>query len=160
LNQNNFISKTAIIGKNTKIWNLVYIGNSTKIGDNVTVGSLSHIDYNVKIGNNVKIEGLAYIPPHTVIENDVFIGPGVVFTNDPYPPSKKLVSTYVNSGVIICANSTIKPGIKIGKNSVIGMGSVITKSIQDNVVVVGNPAKIIYNRKEYDKRKLKWENKK
>ena len=67
----------------------MYIGNSTKIGDNVTVDSLSHIDYNVKIGNNVKIEGLAYIPPHTVIENDVFIGPGVVFTNDPYPPSKK-----------------------------------------------------------------------
>ncbi len=160
MNQSNFISKTAIIGKDTKIWNLVYIGDSTKIGNNVTIGSLSHIDYNVKIGNNVKIEGLAYIPPHTVIENDVFIGPGVVFTNDPYPPSKKLVGTHVSNGVIICANSTIKAGITIGKNSVIGMGSVITKRIRENVVVVGNPAKIIYNRKEYDKRKLKWENQK
>ena len=116
MNQNNFISKTALIGQNTKIWNLVYIGDSTKIGDNVTIGSLSHIDYNVKIGNNVKIEGLVYIPPHTVIENDVFIGPGVVFTNDPYPPSKKLVGTHVNTGVIICANSTIKAGIIIEKN--------------------------------------------
>ena len=99
-----------------------------------------------------------YIPPHTVIENDVFIGPGVVFTNDPYPPSKKLVGTHVNTGVIICANSTIKAGIIIEKNSVIGMGSVITKNIQENIVVAGNPAKIIYNRTEYDKRKLKWEN--
>jgi acyl-[acyl carrier protein]--UDP-N-acetylglucosamine O-acyltransferase len=85
----NFVSETAKIGKNVKIWHFSYIGNNTKIGDNVSIGSLVHVDYNVKIGDNTRIEGSVYIPPLTTIGKNVFIGPCATFTNDPYPMSPK-----------------------------------------------------------------------
>jgi UDP-3-O-[3-hydroxymyristoyl] glucosamine N-acyltransferase len=58
--QSNFISETAKIGKNVKVWHFSYIGNNSEIGDNVSIGSLVHIDYNVKIGDNTRIEGSVY----------------------------------------------------------------------------------------------------
>ena len=155
-----YISKKAKIGKNVKIWHYVYIGDNTHIGNNVMIGSLSHIDYNVKIGNNTRIEGSVYIPPMTVIGRNVFIGPGATFTNDPYPMSPKMIGTVVNDGAIIAARAVIKPGILIGKNSVVGMGSVVTKDVLEETVVIGHPAKVVYSRKEYDKKKSEWESKK
>ena len=97
----NYVSRTAQIGKNVKIWHFAYVGDKTIIGDNVMVGSLSHIDYNVKIGDNTRIEGSVYIPTLTVIGNNVFIAPGATFTNDPYPMSPKMIGVTVQDGAII-----------------------------------------------------------
>ena len=154
-----YISNTAKIGKNVKIWHYAYVGDNTEIGKNVMIGSLAHIDYNVKIGNNTRIEGSVYIPPLTVIGKNVFIGPGATFTNDPYPMSPKMIGTVVKDGAIIAARAVIKPGILIGKNSVVGMGSVVTKDVPEETVVIGHPAKVVYSRKEYDKKKSEWESK-
>jgi len=137
-----------------------YIGNNTDIGDNVSIGSLVHIDYNVKIGDNTRIEGSVYIPPLTTIGKNVFIGPFVTFTNDPYPMSPRMIGTVVDDGAIIAARAVIKPGILIGKNSVVGMGYVVTKDVPTETVVKGHPAKVVYSRKEYDKKKSEWESKK
>ena len=77
-----------------------------------------------------------------------FCGPSVVFTNIKYPRAnidqrKKYIKTIVQSGATIGANSTIICGITIGTNSFIGAGSVVTKSIKNNTMVYGNPAKYI-----------------
>lgn len=154
---NNYVSKTAKIGKNVKIWHFAYVGDKTIIGDNVMVGSLSHIDYNVKIGDNTRIEGSVYIPPLTVIGNNVFIAPGATFTNDPYPMSPKMIGVTVQDGAIIAARAVIKPGVTIGKKAVVGMGAVVTKDVPSETVVIGNPARIKYTRKEYDEKKAVWE---
>ena len=92
----NYISEKAKIGKDVKIWHFAYVGDDSQIGDNVKIGSLSHVDYDVRIGENTMIEGLVYIPPLSRIGKNVFVGPGAVLTNDPYPPSGKLigVTTY------------------------------------------------------------------
>ena len=153
----NYVSRTAQIGKNVKIWHFAYVGDKTIIGDNVMIGSLAHIDYNVKIGNNTRIEGSVYIPPLTVIGNNVFIAPGATFTNDPYPMSPKMIGVIVEDGAIIAARAVIKPGVTIGKNAVVGMGAVVTKDVPSDTVVIGNPAKIKYTRKEYDEKKTNWE---
>lgn len=153
----NYVSKTAKLGKNVKIWHFAYVGDNTIIGDNVMIGSLSHIDYNVKIGNNTRIEGSVYIPPLTVIGNNVFIAPGATFTNDPYPMSPKMIGVTVEDGAIIAARAVIKPGIIIGKNAVVGMGSVVTKDVPAETVVIGNPARVKYTREEYNKKKSEWE---
>src|SRR5919108_5172971 len=113
----NYISKSAKVGKNVKIWHFAYIGDETEIKDNVMVGSLTHVDYKVKIGENTRIEGSVYIPPLTIIGGNVFIGPGATFTNDPYPMSPRMAGIIVEDGVIIGSRAVIKPGVRIGQNS-------------------------------------------
>ena len=154
-----YVSKTAKIGKNVKIWHFAYVGDNTIIGDNVMIGSLAHIDYEVRIGNNTRIEGSVYIPPLTVIGNNVFIAPGATFTNDPYPMSPKMIGVTVEDGAIIAARAVIRPGTVIGKNAVVAMGAVVTKDVPTETVVMGNPARVKYSRKEYDQKKAEWEQK-
>ena len=96
---------------------------------------------NVKIQNNVSVyEGV-------VLKKNVFCGPSVVFTNVKFPRSKtktkKYIRTIVNEGASIGANSTIICGVKLGKNSLIGAGSLITKSVPNNTIVIGNPGKVV-----------------
>jgi acetyltransferase-like isoleucine patch superfamily enzyme len=152
----NFISDKAKIGKNVKIWHFTYIGDNTEIGDNVKIGSLVHIDYDVKIGENSMIEGSVYIPPLSRIGKKVFIGPAASLTNDPYPPSGKMIGVTIEDGAIIGSCAVIKAGVTVGKNSVVAMGAVVTKNVPDNTVVVGIPAKKKYSRKEYDKKQKQW----
>lgn len=123
----------------------------------MTIGSLAHIDYAVEIGSNVKIEGSVYIPPYTKIGNGVFIGPGAVFTNDPYPPSSKSDGVVVEEGATIGGNASIRAGAKIGRGSVVAMGAVVLSDVPPNVVVAGNPAKKLYGLSEYRKKKIAWE---
>jgi acetyltransferase-like isoleucine patch superfamily enzyme len=153
----NYIGKGVKLGKNVKIWHYAYVGDGVVLGDNVMVGSLVHIDRGVKVGNNTRIEGSVYIPPLTRIGNDVFIGPAAVFTNDPYPMSKKMVGVNVEDGATIGARAVIKAGVKIGRDSVVGMGSVVTRDVPPGMVVLGSPARAVYTRKEYDRKKKKWE---
>ena len=68
------------------------------------------------------------------------------FTNDQYPRSKEypesFLTTIVGRGASIGANATILPGIKIGVNAMIGAGSVVTRDVPANAIVVGNPARL------------------
>lgn len=152
----NFISDKAKLGKNVKVWHFAYVGDNTTLGDNVKIGSLAHVDYNVEIGDNTMIEGLVYIPPLSKIGKNVFIGPAAALTNDPYPPSQKMIGVTIKDGAVIGSRAVIKAGVTIGKNSVVAMGAVVTKDVPDDMVVVGVPAKIKYTRVEYDKKQAKW----
>jgi acetyltransferase-like isoleucine patch superfamily enzyme len=153
----NFVAKDAKVGKNVKIWHFAYVGSKAEIGDNVMIGSLTHVDYGVKIGSNTRIEGSVYIPPLTVIGSNVFIGPGAAFTNDPYPMSPKMVGVTVEDGAVIGGRSVFKPGVRVGRNSVVAMAAVVTKDVPADTVVMGHPAKPAYSRAEYDKKKQAWE---
>ena len=78
-----------------------------------------------------------------------------MFTNDLFPRSTNidgslqdesdwyLIKTLIKKGASIGSNVTLICGITVGENSLIGAGSVVTKDIPDNVIVVGNPAKIL-----------------
>jgi NDP-sugar pyrophosphorylase family protein len=101
----NHVGKNVKLGDNVRMWHFTYIGDGAEIGDNTKIGSLVHIDYGVKIGSDCKIEGSAYIPPLTVIGDGVFVGPGAIFTNDPFPMSPKMVGVTVEDGAIICAGA-------------------------------------------------------
>ncbi|MEM3084944.1 MAG: acyltransferase, partial [Nitrososphaerales archaeon] len=136
----NFIGKDVKIGKNVKIWHFAYVGDRAKIGNNVMIGSLAHIDYDVAIGNNTRIEGMAYIPPKCRIGNNVFIGPAVVLTNDPYPPSKRWAGVVIEDNAILGARAVIRAGVRVGRNSMVAMGAVVTKNVPANTVVMGVPA--------------------
>ena len=85
--------------------------------------------------------------------DNVFIGHGVTFVNDKYPKATNhdgslktdndwvLIETVINEGASIGSGSTILSGVNIGKNVLIGAGSVVTNDIPDGKTAYGNPAK-------------------
>lgn len=126
------------------------IREQTVIGNNVMIGSNAVIEDNVIIGNDCRIQSMAFIPGRVVIEDQVFIGPNVVFINDPHPMYCPKYDECVGGATVkklvrIGANCTILPGITIGENTLVGAGSVVIKDVPPNVVVAGNPAKVIKN---------------
>ena len=68
----------------------------------------------------------------------------------------KMVGVTIEDGAIIGARAVIKAGVTVGKNSVVAMGSVVTRDVPENVVVMGSPATIRYTREEYDKKQKEW----
>lgn len=135
------------IGNNTKIWHFSKIEHDVEIGDNCVIGSFCDIHPGVIIGNNVRIQNGVSIFNGVTIEDDVFIGPNACFTNIKKPratiENKNFEYTILKKGCSIGANSTIVCGVVIGKNAVVGAGAVVTKSIPDNTIVFGNPARIM-----------------
>lgn len=128
------------------------------IGDNVSIGTLSCIEHHIKIEDGVRIHSQVFIPEFTTLKKNSWIGPNVVITNAKYPKSKNvkenLCGAYVEENAIIGANTTTLPGVKIGKNSLIGSASLVNRDIRDGVVAAGNPVKQIKMKidiKEYGK---------
>jgi len=136
--------------ENVKIYDQVNL-YKCEVGKNTKIDAFVYIEEGVKIGDNTKIRPFVFIPTGVTIGNNVFIGPNVTFTNDKYPKSTgewELLETVVENDVSIGAGSVILPGIIIGENSLIGAGSVVTKTIPPNSIAVGNPAKVISKRKK------------
>ena len=150
------IYENVIIRDHVRTGHNVLIREGSVIGEGSLIGTGTLLDGAVKIGSRVKIQSNAYLPHLTVIEDDVFIAPNVCFTNDPYPESGRLIGVRVEKEAIICANATLLPGIRIGKRSVVGAGSVVTKDVPSDYVVFGNPARFRMTREEFDKRRVLW----
>ena len=150
---NYFKSDTAIItnasiGNGTKIWHYANVYDCI-IGDNCTIGAYTEVQNDVHIGNNVTISSHSFICSLVKIEDDVFIGHGVMTINDLHPPSFRRTGskeywqkTVIKKGTVIGSNVTLFP-VSIGKNAEVGAGSVVTKDVPDDAIVVGNPARII-----------------
>lgn len=135
------------IGSNFQTGHHVMIRELNKIGDDVSIGTNSVIEHHITIGDNVRIHSNAFIPEFSTLEDGVWIGPNVVLTNAYHPlcPKAKecLKGPTICKNAKIGANATLLPDIRIGENSLIGAGSVVTKDVPPNTVLAGNPAKII-----------------
>ena len=163
------IGSWCVIRSHAVIYERVYIGNrvrtghhvlireDSRVGDNTLIGSGTIVDGRVVIGSGVSIQSGVYIPSMVVIKDNVFIGPRVVFTNDKYPPSRRLVETIVEEGAVIGANSTIIAGVRIGKRAVVAAGSIVTRDVPDDMVVMGIPARVVMRRDEYEDKKSRYE---
>lgn len=132
------------IGRETNIWQFCVVLKNAVIGNNCNICANVLIENDVIIGNNVTVKSGVQIWDGISIEDNVFIGPNVTFTNDLIPRSKvypeRFEKTIIKYGSSIGANSTIIAGVIIGDHSMIGAGSVVTKSIPANTIWYGNPA--------------------
>lgn len=142
------ISKSAKIGKGTKVWAFAQVGDNVKIGRNCVIGNGAYIDRNVVIGDNVKIHNKALLYNGLIVEDGCFIGPAACFTNDKFPKHDKTrdlkgVSWRMKRGASVGAGAVILPDVDIGEDAIVGAGSVVTSSVPDRAVVCGNPARKI-----------------
>ena len=133
------------IGIGTNIWQFCVVLKNSKIGRECNINAQCLIENDVSIGDNVTIKSGVQVWDGVTLEDDVFVGPNVTFTNDFIPRSKQypevFLKTVLKKGASIGANSTIVAGITIGQYAMIGAGSVVTKSIGDQELWYGNPAK-------------------
>ena len=133
------------IGQGTKIWRRCHIMGG-KIGKNCSIGQNCFMASGAELGDGCKVQNNVSLYSGVKCKNNVFVGPSVVFTNDrnpraSFPKGGKYIETIIEDGVSIGANSTIVCGIKLGKGSFIGAGSVVTKNVEPYCVVYGNPAR-------------------
>ncbi len=133
------------IGAGTQIWQFVVVLKEARIGENCNINCQVFIENDVVIGDHVTIKPGVQIWDGMYIGDHVFIGPNATFTNDLIPRSKQYPTsfpkTFIGEGASLGANSTVLPGISIGKYAMLGAGSVLTKDIPNNEVWIGNPAK-------------------
>lgn len=148
VHESSIIDNDVKIGNNTKIWHFCHVQNGAVIGENCTIGQNVYIGKNVKIGNNVKIQNNVSVYEGVSIEDNVFIGPSVVFTNDPFPRSVhadgnevKYKETHIEFGASIGANATVVCGHTVGKYALVAAGAVVTKNVAPYILVAGIPAR-------------------
>lgn len=126
----------------------IFMGEGIEINDYVHIASGEKIIF----GNHVLIASKVFI---TDINHGIYSGS---FQDNPFSiPNKRKLSTspvIIEDNVWIGESVCIMPGVKIGKGSIIGALSVVTKNIPENSIAVGNPAKVI---KIYNSEKKEWE---
>ncbi len=141
------VSPKAKIGSGTQIWAFAQIRENVRIGKDCVIGNGVYIDKEVVIGHRVNIHNKALLYRKLVVEDDVFIGPAVCFVNDPYPRANvirnmKRLKRTVKKGASIGANACILSDVNIGRYSMVGAASVVSKDVPDYGLVYGVPAEL------------------
>jgi acetyltransferase-like isoleucine patch superfamily enzyme len=142
------------VGEGVKIYKFVNL-YGCEIGEGSKIGTFVEIQRGAKIGKNCKISSHTFICEGVQIGDGVFVGHNVSFINDMFPRAVnadgslqtdadwQIVETVVEDQASIGTGATILGGIKIGKNAIVGAGSVVTKDVLPDSIVVGNPARLI-----------------
>ena len=163
MDENYFAHESAVIdedcriGQGTKIWHFSHVMSGCTIGPNCNLGQNVLVAKGVILGENVKVQNNVSLYTGVICEDNVFLGPSMVFTNVINPRSAIIrkndyKETIIRKGASIGANATIICGTEIGKYAFVGAGAVVTKSVKDYALVVGNPSKQIGWVSEYGHR--------
>lgn len=142
------------IGDGSAVWDNVHIRHGASIGEETIVGEKTYIAYDVRIGSRVKINAFVYICAAVTVEDGVMISAGTIFTNDRFPratfpdlrrlrpsePDETTLPTRVRAGATIGAGCVIGCGLEIGRFAMVGMGSLVTRTVPDFHLVFGHPA--------------------
>lgn len=142
------------LGKNVKIYDFVNLYGCS-IDENSKIGTFVEIQKGSSIGKNCKISSHTFICEGVTICDNVFIGHGVIFINDKFPRATNssgdlqteedwvCVPTTIETGASIGSGVTLMCGITIGRNAIVGAGSVVLNDVPENMIVAGNPAKLL-----------------
>jgi UDP-2-acetamido-3-amino-2,3-dideoxy-glucuronate N-acetyltransferase len=141
------LCESDLVGPRTRIWAFAHVLPGASIGADCNICDHVFIENDVIIGDRVTIKCGVSVWDGLRIEDDVFVGPSTTFTNDPFPRSRvyqrRHLRTVVRKAASLGANCTILPGLTIGADAMVGAGSVITRDVPANAIVIGNPARIV-----------------
>lgn len=151
------IEENVTLGAGTSVWDNVHIRRGTTIGEQCIIGGKTYIAYDVRIGHRCKLNSFVYVCAEVTLEDGVMISAGTVFTNDRFPRAttpdlmqlrssdvdEHTVKTLVKAGATLGANCTVGNDLVIGRWAMVGMGSVVTRSVPDYGLAIGNPARLV-----------------
>ena len=141
-------------GKGVKLSKFINL-YGCEVGDDTKIGAFVEIQKNARVGRRCKISSHTFICEGVTIEDNVFVGHSVTFINDSFPRATaadgalqtendwKVEMTVVKQGASIGSGSTILSNVTIGENSIVGAGSVVTRDVPANMIVAGNPVRIL-----------------
>lgn len=148
------ISPDVVLGNNVRIFSFVNLYGCA-IGDDSKIGTFVEVQKGAQVGRRCKISSHSFICEGVTLEDEVFVGHGVTFINDRYPRSTTesgalqteadwlCQKTLVKRGASIGSGSTVLGGVTIGARAIVGAGSVVTRDVPDDVIVAGNPARVL-----------------
>ena len=110
-----YMSKSSIIESGCILYPGVKVSSNTKLKKNVLIAFNTVVGHDIEVGEN------------TFLSSGINIGGGVK----------------IGSNTFVGLGSVIKEGVSIGNESIIGMGSIVYKDIPDNVIALGNPARVM-----------------
>ena len=131
------------IGDHFQSGHNIVVREGNSIGSHVSLGDFCDVQTEVRIGNYVRCHSNDRIESLSVIDDFVWLAPMVELTNDPTPPSENLVGIHVESFAVVCAGSIIVGGSKIGKDSLVASGAIVTHDVEEYQLVAGIPARVI-----------------
>ena len=142
------------IGKDVKLAKFINL-YGCDVGDETKIGAFVEIQKNARVGRRCKVSSHTFICEGVTIEDQVFIGHGVMFINDSYPRATtaagelqtaadwKVEHTVVKKGASIGSGATVLCNVTIGERAIVGAGSVVTRDVPADTIVVGNPARVL-----------------
>lgn len=134
------------VGARTQVGAFAHILPDAVIGEDGTICDHTFIEGQVTIGNRATVECGVYLWSGVHIEDDVFVGSGAIFTNAPYPRSKKRLEVYpethLRKGCSVGAGAVILPGVEVGMKALVEAGAVVTANVPPLAIVQGNPARM------------------
>lgn len=140
------------IGKGADIAHNVLIREDSCIGDDCYIMPNAEIHMSVQIGNNVRLRGFAC--NRSVIENDASMLGMLLHDYKSLKGGEIEDSPHVGEAACVGMSAVVIGGVKIGKNAIIGAGSVVTRDVASSSIVVGNPARLIRDGSVIDSRKV------
>jgi len=138
--------ETSDIGPGTRVWAFAHVMPGARIGADCNVCDHTYVESGVVVGDRVTIKSGVFLWEGMVVEDEVFLGPQATFTNDRFPRSRqewKCEGIVIRRGATVGAGAVVLPGVTIGERAMVGAGAVVTKDVEPDTVVVGNPARVV-----------------
>jgi UDP-2-acetamido-3-amino-2,3-dideoxy-glucuronate N-acetyltransferase len=148
IHQTAVVDPSSVIGRGTVIWSHVCILAQAVIGEDCRIGHGAFVDRGVRIGSRVVIHNHANIYRPVELEDDVFVGPHVVFVNDPNPRPETTrhlagLGWKARRGATLGASVTVLSDVELGEHCFIGAGAVVTRATVPYGLYVGTPARLV-----------------